>query len=141
MPSYHLSAVLLPDGDAPRDLWIADGRITYSPQRDGEELVPAGGFALCGLVDCHYHLTLDVSGELGLPIGSTELVRAGLERHLGGGVLLVRDTGTISNAMRAAASDGFPSVLSAGGLLAPSGGYFGFQEIAPAEELADHVRA
>jgi imidazolonepropionase-like amidohydrolase len=139
--SYHVSAVLLPEGDTQRDLWIRDGQITFLPPPDFEELVPAGGFALCGLVDCHYHLTLDVSGEIGLPIGSSELVRAGLERHRAGGVLLIRDAGTVSDATQAVASNALPKVLSAGGLLAPAGGYFGFQRVAAADELVDHVRA
>jgi imidazolonepropionase-like amidohydrolase len=131
---------MLPDGDQPSDLWIVDGKITFRPQDGAAELASAGGFVLCGLVDCHYHLTLDIGG-IGLPPGSPELVREGLERHLASGTTLVRDMGTVSDATRDVANDALPKVQSAGGLLAPYDGYFGFQEEASADELVDHVRA
>ncbi len=140
MPGYHLSATLLPDGDRPVDLWFVAGKVTFVPQKDAEELAPAGGYVLCGLVDCHYHLTLDLGG-IGLPEGSAELVREGLERHLKSGTTLVRDAGTVSDATQEVVSDELPGVQSAGGLLAPPGGYFGFQEEAAAADLVDHVRA
>ncbi len=141
MPAYHLSATFLPDDDQPRAFWVADGKITFVPQDGAEELAPGGGYVLCGMVDCHYHLTLDVSGDIGLPIGSPELVRVGLEQHLAGGVLLVRDAGTVSAATSEVVNGKLPRVQSAGGLLAPHDGYFGFQEVASSEDLVDHVRA
>lgn len=141
MTAYHLNATLLPDDDQPADLWVVDGKLTFSPQNGAEELARAGGFVLPGMVDCHYHLTLDVSGEVGLPIGSPELVRAGLEQHLAGGVLLVRDAGIVSDATREVVNEALPRVQSAGRLLAPPGRYFGFQEEAGSEELVERVRA
>ncbi len=140
-PTYHLRAIMLPNGDVPADLWIVDGKISYAPQDGAEELAPAGGYALCGLVDCHYHLTLDVSGEVGLPIGSSDLVREGLERHLKSGTTLVRDMGVVSDAIPAAAAPGLPRVQSAGTLLAPPGRYFGIQEDTPTEQLVERARA
>ncbi|HSP54289.1 MAG TPA: hypothetical protein VLS25_01765, partial [Dehalococcoidia bacterium] len=67
----HIGATILPYGDGPRDLWVADGRITFTPQDGAQEL--AGAYVLPGLVDCHVHLTFDY-GETGLPFGSPELV-------------------------------------------------------------------
>lgn len=162
MSAYHLRATLLPDGDAPSDLWVVDGKITFVPQDGGEELMPAGGFALPGLVDCHYHLTLDLGANrfklalahvwqtmtrhspphlLGLPAGSPELVREGLERHLKSGTTLIRDVGVVSDAIPATAAPGLPRVQSAGRFIAPADGYFGFQEDTPAEELVARARA
>jgi imidazolonepropionase-like amidohydrolase len=73
--SYHLRAIVLPNGDRPVDFWIVGGRMTFEPWDDAEELTPAGGYVLPGLVDAHAHLTMD-SGKKGLPEGSRELVDA-----------------------------------------------------------------
>jgi imidazolonepropionase-like amidohydrolase len=59
--TWHLSATPLPGGDSLRELWITDGRISFNPIADAEELVPAGGFVLPGLVDAHSHPSMDFS--------------------------------------------------------------------------------
>jgi imidazolonepropionase-like amidohydrolase len=139
MPAYHLSATLLPDGDAPRDMWVVDGKMSFVPQDGGEELAPAGGYVLPGLVDCHFHLTLDLVG-IGLPDGSAELIGAGLEGHLASGTLLVRDMGIVGDVVPANAVAGLPRVQSAGHFLAPDDGYFGIQEKTAPEELAGRAQ-
>jgi imidazolonepropionase-like amidohydrolase len=133
---YHLRATLLPEGERQVDLWVADGRLGFEPRDGAEELAPAGGFVLAGLVDCHAHLTLDV-GNMGLPSGSPELVEANRRGYLDAGVLLLRDIGAVSDAtLCLPADDGLPRVQPAGRFLAPAGGYFGIQQETPADELA-----
>src|SRR4029077_13013654 len=40
--SWHLRAVLLPEGADPVDLWVADGRLTTEPQARAEPLPGRG---------------------------------------------------------------------------------------------------
>jgi imidazolonepropionase-like amidohydrolase len=142
---YHLRATLLPEGDRTVDLWIADGRLTFTPQPGAEELAAAGGYVLAGLVDCHAHLTLD-AGNTGLPLGSPELVAANRKGYLDAGVLLLRDIGAVSDAtLDLPPDDGLPHVQPAGRFLAPPGGYFGIQQETAASDLVEaadeHVAA
>jgi imidazolonepropionase-like amidohydrolase len=119
-------------------LWVADGRLTFTPQDGVEELASAGGYVLAGLVDCHAHLTLD-AGNTGLPLGSPELVEANRRGYLDAGVLLLRDTGAVSDAtLHLPDEDGLPRVQPAGRFLTPPGGYFGIQQETGAADLV-HV--
>ena len=73
MAALHLRATRLPEGDEDVDLWVLDGRITFSPRDGAEELAPAGAFVLPGLVDAHSHPSSDFSGRRRAP-GASELV-------------------------------------------------------------------
>lgn len=141
MPAYHLTATLLPDGDRPMDLWIVNGRFSFTPQAGAEELAPAGGFALPGLVDCHAHLTLDLWGK-GLEPGSAVLVAANRRDQLAAGVLLLRDIGAIgATTLGLSGEDGLPRLQPAGRFLAPPGGYFEFGQFVTPERLAVEAAA
>jgi imidazolonepropionase-like amidohydrolase len=135
-PARHLRATLLPDGDAPVDLWIVDGRLSFTPPAGpADELAADGGFVLPGLVDSHTHLTLDFEG--GWRPGSPELVEHGRRAHAAAGTLLVRDIGSVSDAvLRAPDGDDLAATVPAGPLLAPAGRYFGFQLVTPPDRLA-----
>lgn len=121
--AWHLSATPLPGGDAPRDLWIVNGRISFSPVDGAEELVPVGGFVLPGLVDAHSHPTMDFSGR-GLAPGSPELVAANLADHLRAGELLVREIGAVVGSWTIPEGSAQPRVHRAGRILAPADHYF-----------------
>jgi imidazolonepropionase-like amidohydrolase len=137
VPAYHLNATILPDGDRPVDLWIVDGRISFQPRDNAEELAPAGAYAVPGLVDAHTHLTMDF-GRTGLPEGSRELVDANRRAYLAAGTLLLRDVGALSDStLGLSADDGLPRVLPAGRFLAPAGGYCGYEQPTPAEALSE----
>ncbi|MGH2596434.1 MAG: amidohydrolase family protein [Actinomycetota bacterium] len=120
---FHVVATPLPGGSAPRDLWIADGRITFSPVDRAEELVPAGGFVLPGLVDAHSHPSLDFSGR-GLAVGSPALVAANLADHLRAGELLVREIGAVVGRWAVPEGTEMPRIQRAGRILAPAERYF-----------------
>jgi len=138
---YHVRAVPLPDGDAPVDLWVAGGRLTFVPQAGAEPLGPERGFALAGLVDCHVHLSLD-PGRTGLPPASSELIARNRRTNRDCGVLLARDMGTVNEATIALARDGeAPRLHPAGRFLAPEGGYSGAQRATPGAELAQLAAA
>ncbi len=139
MTTYHIRATLLPYGDASRDLWVADGRITFTPRDGAEELV--GAYVLPGLVDCHVHLTFDY-GETGLPFGSPELVAENRRLNLLGGTTLLRDIGNVSDdVIGLDGSDGLPRVQAANRFLAPLNGYFGAERPTHAAELPEVAAA
>jgi len=108
---WHVRGVPLPGGEAPIDLWIADGRLRTEPVEGAEEL--PGAYVAPGLVDAHVHLTFEARDRLGLPRGSAELIAAQLEQHRRAGVLAVRDAGSLPGV-------GVPAgVIGCGPLLAP----------------------
>jgi imidazolonepropionase-like amidohydrolase len=144
VPAYHLRATLLPDGDAPEDLWISDGRLRLAPVDGAEELTPPGGFALAGLVDCHAHLAMDYTGQ-GRTAGPA-LVESNLRDLARAGILLVRDPGSPDGSTVAwQGREGLPRVQAAGRFMAPEGRYLPFgQWVEPGQLTAAalaHVRA
>jgi imidazolonepropionase-like amidohydrolase len=100
------------------ELWVRDGRITFTPQDDAETL--SGAFAIAGLVDCHSHSTFDLS-DRGLRPGTTEVVKANMEDYFTAGVTAIRDAGGLS---MAAVQERGPRLIAAGRFLAPRGRYF-----------------
>ena len=111
MNAYHIQASNI-------ELWVRDGRVTFAPQDDAVFL--SGAFAIAGLVDCHAHSTLDVSGR-GFATGSRELVDANVRDYFTAGVTAIRDAGGVS--MAAVEARG-PRLIAAGRFLAPAGRYF-----------------
>jgi imidazolonepropionase-like amidohydrolase len=100
------------------ELWVRDGRITFTPQ-DGAETL-SGTFAIAGLVDCHSHSTFDLS-DRGLAPGTPEVVEANMRDYFAAGVTAIRDAGGVS--MAAVEARG-PRLIAAGRFLAPPGRYF-----------------
>ena len=138
MTAFRVAATVLPDGDAPRDLWVADGVVSAVPAPDAEEL--PGQYVLPGLVDAHAHLTIDMS-DTGLPTGSDELVRANLRAQRDAGVLLVRDIGRVRDENLPAGADD-PELHQAGRFLGPANGWVPELHVAtPPEALLDTVVA
>ena len=122
MAAFHVRAVLLPDGQDPTELWVDQGRITFSPVPDAQEL--PGRFAAPGLVDAHIHLSLDFSGT-GLPHGCRELVHENLSRLRRAGVLAVRDAGYAQQLdLDDIELPRSPVVLRSGWLTTPEGRFF-----------------
>jgi len=71
MGALHLQGTILPAG-GPRDLFIADGRITFDAVDDAVT-ISAGGWITPGLVDAHAHLAMASPGS---PATVEEAVRA-----------------------------------------------------------------
>ncbi|MCX6021787.1 MAG: hypothetical protein NTZ05_08660 [Chloroflexi bacterium] len=135
---YHLNAVLLPEGDRPVDLWIVDGRLTFAPQPDAEELAPAGGFVLPGLADAHVHLTMNFGGFPAAD-GSRALVDANRSEHLRFGTLLLPPGAVVQEIAALQAAGLAPrDALAAGSTVARRFlGALGLDEGAPADLVVD----
>ncbi|MEU1585251.1 amidohydrolase family protein [Micromonospora sp. NPDC005710] len=87
--ALHVRGVLLPD-DEVRDLWLVDGRVTFTPV-PGAETVVDGGFVLPGLVDAHCHIGIARGGA---PITSLDQARELAHVDRDAGVLAIRDAGS-----------------------------------------------
>lgn len=121
-PAYHLRAIMLPEGGAPVDLWIADGRFSFSPVAGATDL--PGAYAAPGMVDGHVHLSLDFANT-GLPPASPDLVLHNARRHLRSGVTVVRDAGFVQqlNLTDVNLPD-LPDILLSGWIHVPEGRFF-----------------
>lgn len=130
----HLRGVVLPGGDQ-CDVWIVDGRITFSPVADAETLV-AEGFILPGLVDAHCHPGIGVHG----PTTVDEAISQALADR-DAGTLLIRDCGLPIDARPLQARADLPRIIRAGRHLALPKRYLpglGI-ELAHPDELPDAV--
>lgn len=92
MASYHIRATFLPEGDAPSDLWVLDGHLTFQPVEGAEVLGPLSGFVLPGMVDAHAHLAMDMGGGRRPP--GPAVIEANVSANLAAGVTAIRDPGS-----------------------------------------------
>ena len=119
MGALHLRGTILPAG-APRDLFIADGRISFEDVEDAVT-ISESGWITPGLVDAHAHLAMASPGS---PATIEEAVRASAEAQLAAGVLLVREPGSPAGHAARDLGVGLPRTITAGHFLAPPGRYF-----------------
>jgi imidazolonepropionase-like amidohydrolase len=120
MGAFHLRGTILPAGTPPRDLFIADGRITFEDVEDAVT-ISEGGWITPGLVDAHAHLAMASPGS---PATIEDAVRASATAQLAAGVLLVREPGSPAGHGAADLGAALPRTITAGHFLAPPGRYF-----------------
>jgi len=119
---WHVCGLVLPD-DVERDLYVADGRLTFEPPDHPTTTLATDVYLLPGLVDVHAHLALFSPADDGA--SSEERVRASAAAHLDAGVLAVREPGGPDYASHGLGpAEGLPRVTTAGRFLAPPGRYF-----------------
>ena len=87
--TLHARGVFLPD-EAERDVWVVDGRLSFSRPAGDTETVADGGWIIPGLVDAHCHVGLAPSGQV--PDVDGQVAQAMLDRAAG--ALLLRDAGS-----------------------------------------------
>ncbi|MEU3271733.1 amidohydrolase family protein [Saccharomonospora sp. NPDC006951] len=86
-PAFQLTGTVLPEGGE-RDLWIADGRISFEPPGDRPVTALRGGYVLPGLVDAHCHPGIGVAGPTSLEEAAGQAAT-----DAAAGTLLIRDCG------------------------------------------------
>ncbi len=86
-PRFHLAGTLLPAGER-TELWVVDGRVTFSPVADAVTIA-TDAWILPGLVDAHCHVGLDAHGAVDQATAETQAVT---DRDAG--TLLIRDAGS-----------------------------------------------
>jgi len=130
----YFQVIKLPFGTELIDLWIVDGKITYSDPGSASGK-PTKGYIVPGLVDCHAHITVD-TGQKGLPNGSRELIDANRNDHLASGALLLRDMGLFEAEPPVLISvEGLPRVIPASRYLVPEDFEPGRPIVTPPENL------
>lgn len=133
-PPLRLRAVRLPEGSAPEDLWIVDGRLTDRPV-DGATDLPGGWWLPGGLVDAHVHLTMNFGRRQPFDDGSDALIAANARGFRDAGILAVRDAGCAWGGVPRESADG-PRLQRAGSIIAPPGrGYPNVCRLVPADDL------
>jgi imidazolonepropionase-like amidohydrolase len=111
----HLRATPLPS-EEPVDLWIAGGRLRFSPVEGAEDLAAPGAFVTSGLVDCHCHISYP--HERGDAVDTHAWMNARRAEYAATGVLLLRDMGAVDDAISTLLDvPGLPRVQSAGNMI------------------------
>lgn len=107
---YHLRGTVLPEAEE-RDVWITEGRISFTPVEQAESL--AGAFLLPGLVDAHCHPGIGVGGPTTLEEATEQALT---DRDAG--TLLIRDCGLPIDARPLQRRHDLPRIIRAGRHLA-----------------------
>ncbi len=130
--ALKVSGVVLPEGEH-RDLYVAQGRVTYQPVADAE--VVDGGWIVPGLVDAHCHVGLDEHGPVADQVSEQQAVA---DRDAG--ALLLRDAGSAADTRWIDDREDLPRIIRAGRHLARPRRYIRnyAHEIEP-EQLAEYV--
>ena len=104
--TFKVSGKVLPSGE-PRDLYVADGHITYEPAADVDTV--AEGWIVSGLVDAHCHIGLDEHGAVPDDVAEEQALA---DRDAG--ALLVRDAGSAADTRWIDDRADLPRVIRAG---------------------------
>jgi len=110
------------------DLGIAGDRFSVPPD-DREACIDLRHlWAVPGLADSHAHLTAGTIGEMVAGVTDEQaMIRANVAAQLAGGVLLIADKGSRTDAVLGTLgwpADQRPELSAAGTVLAPAGGYY-----------------
>jgi imidazolonepropionase-like amidohydrolase len=133
--AHRIRGTVLPDGDV-RDVFIKDGRITFTSIEDAETLLD-DCVLLPGLVDVHAHLTMGSPAPAHATLKEQAVGSA--TAHLDAGVLLIREPGSPEHGSRQITDEAaLPRLITSGRFLAPPGhGVPGLDLEVAAEELPD----
>ncbi len=122
MISWHVKAVLLPEGVEAEDLWLSARGWRDALVHEAEKL--PGRFALPGFVDSHSHISFGIGADGPVPLERRQ-AEANLDRYSRDGVGMVRDAGGVPGVvLTLPIVTGRPFVMAAGRHLAPAGMYF-----------------
>jgi imidazolonepropionase-like amidohydrolase len=118
------------------DLWVVDGKLSWSPPRSTENVETVRGFVLPGLVDAHCHVGLEAHGGVDKETTEQHALR---EREAG--ALLLRDAGSPVDTHWIDDREDLPRIIRAGRHIARTKRYIRnfAHEIEP-EDLVAYVR-
>lgn len=136
LTSYHLTGpVLVGPQEVRAEVWILDGRISFSAPMSGE-VTTIPGWVIPGLVDAHCHIGLAAHGG----VDAAEAERQALMDRAHG-TLLIRDAGSPSDTRWIDDRDDLPKVIRAGRHIARTRRYIrNFANEVEPDQLADAVR-
>jgi imidazolonepropionase-like amidohydrolase len=136
-PVLHIKGgVLRGPQDVRDELWVVEGRITYSAPTSGADIQTVEGWVLPGLVDAHCHIGLDKHGAVD---DATTEGQALADRAAG--ALLLRDAGSPADTRWVDDREDLPRVVRAGRHIARTRRYIrNFAWEVEPEDLAQYVR-
>lgn len=108
----HIHGTILtgPQDDDVRDeLWVIDGKITFTKPTSTADATSIQGFVLPGLVDAHCHVGLDAHGPVD---DATSIQQATTDRD--SGALLLRDAGSPADTRFIDNHEELPEIIRAG---------------------------
>jgi imidazolonepropionase-like amidohydrolase len=136
-PVLHVRGQVLAGPEEVRDdVWVIDGRLSYTAPSAGADVRTVHGYVLPGLVDAHCHVGLDAHGAVD---DATSERQALADR--GAGTLLIRDAGSPADTRWVDEREDLPRIIRAGRHIARTRRYIRnfAHEIEP-EDLAAYVR-
>ncbi|MGK5627402.1 amidohydrolase family protein [Streptomyces sp. URMC 123] len=101
--------VLVGPEDVRDELWIVEGRISYTRPPGAREIQTLSGWVLPGLVDAHCHVGLDAHGPVESAVSEQQALT---ERDAG--ALLLRDAGSPSDTRWIDDREDLPRIIRAG---------------------------
>ncbi|GAA2141445.1 amidohydrolase family protein [Kitasatospora kazusensis] len=101
--------VLVGPEDVRDELWVVDGRVTFTRPADAGEVHTVRGWVLPGLVDAHCHVGLDAHGAVD---AATSEKQAVTDRDAG--TLLIRDAGSAADTRWVDDREDLPRIIRAG---------------------------
>ncbi|GAB3058423.1 amidohydrolase family protein [Intrasporangium mesophilum] len=136
-PVLHVRGqVLVGPDDVVDELWVVDGRVTFTRPGSGADIETLEGWALPGLVDAHCHVGLGPEGE----VPRDEAERQALTDR-DRGTLLIRDAGQPGDTRWVDARDDLPKIIRAGRHIARTRRYLrNYAHEVEEGELVQHVR-
>ncbi|WP_165990210.1 amidohydrolase family protein [Streptomyces sp. YIM 98790] len=139
-PVLHVAGRVLlgadPQAEARDELWVIDGRISFTAPRRTRETVSLSGWVLPGLVDAHCHVGLDAQGAVDRETAEKQALT---DRDAG--ALLIRDAGSPADTRWIDGREDLPRIIRAGRHIARTRRYIRnyAHEIEP-DQLVSYVR-
>ncbi|GAA2234065.1 MULTISPECIES: amidohydrolase family protein [Kitasatospora] len=129
--------VLVGPEDVRDELWVVDGRVSFTRPAGATDVRTVAGWAMPGLVDAHCHVGLDAHGAVD---EATSEKQALTDRDAG--TLLIRDAGSAADTRWIDDREDLPRIIRAGRHIARTRRYIRnyAHEIEPGD-LAAYVRA
>ena len=138
MTTLHVTGrILLSAEEVIDELWVIDGRISFTPPTTGANWDTVSGWVVPGFVDAHCHVGL---GKQGAVDAQTSEAQALADRDAG--TLLMRDAGSPADTRWIDERDDLPKIIRAGRHIARTKRYIrNFAHEVEPEQLVSRVRA
>ena len=138
MTTLHVTGrILLSAEEVIDELWVIDGRISFTPPTTGADWDTVSGWVVPGFVDAHCHVGL---GKQGAVDAQTSEAQALADRDAG--TLLMRDAGSPADTRWIDKRDDLPKIIRAGRHIARTKRYIrNFAHEVEPEQLVSRVRA
>ncbi|MGN6754357.1 MAG: amidohydrolase family protein [Intrasporangium sp.] len=136
-PVLHVRGQVLVGPEETRDeIWIIDGKVSFSPPAGPADVQTVEGWVLPGLVDAHCHIGLGPHGEVPREVA---LEQALTDRDHG--ALLIRDAGQPGDTRWVDDREDLPKIIRAGRHIARTRRYMrNFAHEVEEDELEQYVR-